>query len=333
MTVHQNVSGFALPWRMSVLLFLVWAGVSSTVQAQVEGNQFKPSRGASNDAVINLTTQVVSLSVTVTDKQGRHLSNLDQQAFTVYEDQVAQEVSFFNNVDTPASIAIVFDLSGSMHDEKLQRARVALERFLQNCHPEDDYSLIGFNEEAWVAAEQTRDGQQLLRQFNSIIPKGHTALYDAVALGLTQLERAPQPRRVLLLISDGEDNRSRLSFRQIKRMSQESGALIYSIGITEFVGRVQNGRYLLEELADQSGGKAFFPHSAEAMSEAFDSIAVELRQQYSLGYTPTHFVADGKWRKLKVKVVPPSSNSGIVVRARAGYYANTKREPLKAENN
>lgn len=310
MRVHQYV------WR-SWLWLALSLSISVSAQAQL-----------ANEALLSLDTHVVSLNVTVTDKRGRHVPNLSQTAFTVYEDQVAQEISFFNQADTPASIAVVFDLSGSMQEEKLVRAKAALERFLANCHREDEYSLIGFNQRAWVALGYTRDSQQLLRQFGTAQPEGHTALYDAVALGLTQLTRGTHQRRVLLVISDGEDNRSRASFRQLKRQAQESSALIYAIGITDLLNRRRFGEFILEELTTETGGKAYFPRNAEAMSEAFESIALELRQQYSIGYTPSNFAADGKWRKLKVKVTPPPETPSLVVRVRAGYYANLKGEAL-----
>jgi Ca-activated chloride channel homolog len=293
---------------------------AATVQAQVGAKEFKTT-GSGDEAVISLDTNVVSLTITVTDKQGRYLSNLDRRAFTIFEDQVAQEISYFSNTDGPASVAIVFDLSGSMREEKIIRARLALARFLSNCHPADEFSLIGFNDRAWLALDKTRDGEQLLREFNAIEPRGNTALYDAVALGLAQLERATQPRRVLLVVSDGEDNRSRVAFGQLKRMAQESAALVYAIGITDFFQRHSGGGLILSELAEQTGGKAFFPGDGEAMSEAFEKIALELRQQYSIGYTPSNFVADGKWRRVKVKVRPPADSPPVIVRSRPGYYA------------
>lgn len=286
---------------------------------------------SAREAVLSLDTQVVSLSVTVSDKQGRHVPGLEQGAFALFEDQIAQEISYFTNNDTPASIAIVFDLSGSMRDEKIKQAQVALERFMQNCHAEDEYSLIGFNERAWVALDHTRDPQQLLRQFNSVKPEGNTALYDAVALGLQTLQKARHPRRVLLVISDGDDNRSRTGLRQIKRQVNESGVLIYAVGVRDFSLRNQIGSLILHDLTEPSGGKVFFPKDGEGLSEAFEKIAVELRQQYSIGYTPSNFSADGKWRKLKVKVTPPPETLGLIVRARVGYYANPKRAALADE--
>lgn len=307
--------------------------LAATVQAQVTAKGFNSS-GSADESIISFDTNVVSLTVTVTDKQGRYLSNLDRGAFTVFEDQVAQEIGFFSNTAGPAAVAIVFDLSGSMREEKIARARLALERFLSNCHPADEFSLIGFNDRAWLALDKTRDSAQLLRAFNAIEPRGDTALYDAVALGLAQLERATQARRVLLVVSDGEDNRSRASFGQIKRMAQESAALVYAIGITNLFQRRSAGGFILSELAEQTGGKAFFPSDADAMSEAFEKIALELRQQYSIGYTPSNFVADGRWRRVKVKVSPPADAPKIIVRSRPGYYAKpvARTDGVKAEN-
>jgi Ca-activated chloride channel family protein len=301
------------------------------VQAQSEAKEFKAASPA-NESVISLDTNVVSLTVTVTDKRGHHLTNLDQRAFAVFEDQVAQEISFFSNVDEPASVAVVFDLSGSMHAEKITRAKLALERFLANCHPADDFSLIGFNDHAWLALDRARDAEQLLRQFSAVTPRGNTALFDAVALGLAQLEHATQPRRVLLVISDGEDNRSRASLNHVKRMAQESAAMIYAVGITDFFQRRSGGGLVLSELAEETGGKAYFPGGGEEMSEAFEKIALELRQQYSIGYTPSNFVADGRWRRVKVKVTLPADMPKIVVRSRPGYYARPAVNVVKAED-
>lgn len=320
MRVH-HLTGQLSPrsWLGLVLLFCLFGAA----QAQTDK--------AKDEAVLRLATDVVSLSVTVMDKRGRHVTGLEQAAFALFEDRVAQEISHFNQADTPASIAVVFDLSGSMRTEKIKRAQMALARFLQNCHADDEYSLIGFNEKAWLALERTRDPQQMLRQFNSVQPHGNTALYDAVALGVRHLEKGRYPRRVLLIISDGDDNRSRASLRQIKRQISESAALVYAVGIYDLFERNQIGALILEELTEPSGGKAYFPTHGEAMSEAFEKIALELRQQYSIGYTPTHFAADGKWRKLKVKVTPLPETPGITVRTRFGYYANPKRSVLADE--
>ncbi|MBI3758563.1 MAG: VWA domain-containing protein [Deltaproteobacteria bacterium] len=313
-------------WQAARALLTVlawWAGLASFALAQAAVKQFDTAPVApADDSAIRLVTQVVSLTVTVTDKHGRRLPALEKDAFTVFEDRVAQEIGYFKQVDAPASIAVVFDLSASMRGEKIARAHQALRRFLLNSHPEDEYSLIGFNDRAWVALDKTRNGQDLLQQLSTAEPQRGTALFDAVALGLKQLEHGLYARRALLIISDGEDNRSHVSFRQLKHLAQESSALIYAVGITESMAKPDlNGR-MLEDLAEQTGGRAVFSLDAEEMCAVFEAIALELRQQYSLGYTPSNFVADGKWRKLKVKVAPPLKTAGLIVRTRGGYYAH-----------
>lgn len=310
-----------------VLGVVVCFGGLVFVQAQTVTKKLAPLPAAvrsdvpTDEAVINFDTHVVSVLVSVTDKQGRTVGGLEQSAFAVFEDQVAQEINYFKQADAPASVTVLFDLSASMGEEKIQRARTALARFLQNCHPEDEFSLIGFNNEAWIALDRTYDAEQVLKQFDQVEPSGRTALYDAVALASRHLEQGRHARRVMLIITDGEDTRSRISFRNLKRLVQESAATVYAVGIGDFEIKDNEAHNTLEELTTPTGGKAFFPGNAEQMSEVFEKIALELRQQYSLGFTPTNFVADGKWRKLKVKVTPPAQTKGLIVRARLGYFA------------
>jgi Ca-activated chloride channel family protein len=314
-----------------IVLSLFLAALPASAQSS------KPSAAQPNDnSVITINTNVVSLHVYVTDQRGQFVTGLEQSAFQVYEDGVAQQISFFAQPDTPLTVALVFDLSGSMNAEKLARAREALARFVQTSHASDEYSLIGFNDKAWLALDRVRDGELLLRQFSGFKPTGQTALYDAVAFGLDHLTQGRYKRRALLVISDGEDNQSRATFKQIRRLAQESDALIYAVGIKDFIALRGAGSSALTDLANLTGGKAFFPHNGEEMWEALERIALELRQQYSVGYTPSNFVADSKWRKLKVKVKPPAGTSRVVVRSRPGYYATSdaraRRDAVGAEN-
>jgi Ca-activated chloride channel family protein len=170
-----------------------------------------------------------------------------------------------------------------------------------------------------------RDGGALLSQFGGAIPDGNTALYDAVALGLETLARSRYTKRALIVISDGEDNRSRSTFNEIKRMIQESGVTTYPIVIGPLLPR-SNGRVIMNQLASVSGGKSFFPNNLEAMSEGFEQIALELRHQYSIGYVPAKITNDGRWRRLKVIVTPPTESQRLIVRSRKGYYSGSKME-------
>lgn len=310
-----------LLFGLVLFVFLSVAARTSLAQQKLKTTAYAPATtGKDEDGRITISTELVSFTVTVTDKQGRHVDGLDRGAFAVYEDDVRQEISFFSNRDAPASIGVVLDVSASMRGEKIARAREALARFVQTSHPEDEYSLVSFNESAEVLLDRTSDSETLLARFGRISPQGFTALYDGVALGLEALAHGRYSKRALIVISDGEDNRSRSTFNQVKRKLQESGVTVYTILIGPLLPR-SNGGAVMDELASASGGKSFFPGGAEAMSESFERIALELRRQYSLGYTPTNVAADGRWHHLKVIVTPPARSPRLTVRNRKGYYA------------
>jgi Ca-activated chloride channel homolog len=287
------------------------------------GQRFEASQ---DTASVKMSTELVSVRVTVTDQNGRAIEGLSKDNFKVYEDKVEQSVSFFNDEDTPASIGIVFDTSNSMSAGKIMLAREALARFIQTSHEQDEYFLIGFDSNPHLLLDGVRGGQAVLDRFNNVYPKGRTALYDAVYLGVEKVSRGIYPKRAIILISDGEDNHSRRGFDDLRRRLQESDVAIYSVGISgnspSAKSRVTTSSPLLmDKLASISGGKSFWLRNAEKMNETFELIAVELRRQYSIGYLPSNFVADGKWRRIKVAVTEPDKSSRLVVRSREGYYA------------
>src|SRR5262245_4595235 len=300
--------------------FLFTAGQSALAQQKVKTALDSLSKQKDKDSRIIINTDLVSFTVTVTDNRGRLVPGLERRAFAVYENDVRQEISFFSNRDAPASIGVVFDISASMREEKIIRAREALARFIQTSHPEDEYSLISFNDSTELLLDKTRDSQGLLAQFGRIKPEGNTALFDAVAVGLETIARSRYAKRALIVISDGEDNRSRTTLSQVKRKLQESDVTSYSILIGPLLPR-SNGESVMNQLASASGGKLFYPGNGEAMSEAFEQIALELRQQYSIGFIPTNNTNDGRWRHLKITVTPPAGTPHLSVRSRKGYYA------------
>lgn len=312
--------------RVSLAVTLMLAAglfiVSLNALAQQKGNAFTPapSHSGNGGESISISTELVSLRVSVMDKQGHYVAGLEQGSFVVYEDGVRQEISLFSDQDAPAAVGIVLDVSGSMTDEKIMRARQALARFIQTSHEEDDYFLIGFNEHPQLLLEGTRGSETMLARISGIKPEGSTALYDAVAFSLEQIMRSRLQKRALIVISDGEDNRSRLDLGHIRRMLREADVTVYTILIGPLLPR-SNGGAVMDELASASGGKSYFPSNTEKMSESFEQIALEMRRQYSIGYTPSNFVADEKWRRIKVSVTPPCESRSLVVRSRAGYYA------------
>jgi Ca-activated chloride channel homolog len=290
-------------------------------------------RGVSEDGMtLKTSTEVVTVAVTVTDDRDRLVSGLSREHFEIYEDKVKQTLEYFSDIDAPASIGILFDVSGSMSG-KLDRAREALKAFIETSHAEDDFFLIAFNDRPTVVAEFT-DGGTLLNQLAMVNTSGQTALYDASYLGIEKVKQGRRRKRVLLLLSDGQDNRSRFNYRELRNALKESGVQIYCIGITEERSKGERlldlqGQSILDELASMSGGKAFFPHSSEELEDLTTRIALELRHQYSLGYVPTNNRRDGKWRKIKVRISPPSGLPSFSIRARGGYYFDPPSHPTR----
>ena len=278
-----------------------------------------------DEGPLRIKTDLVTLTLTVTDPYGRYVSGLNKNAFTVFDNSVEQEISYFSDADAPVSVGILFDVSGSMSGEKVRKARKALERFINTSHPSDEYFLIAFNNRAQLLMDRTRDGEALLRKLTLVQPKNNTALYDAVYLGVERVTRGTHQKRAMLVISDGQDNASRYNFGEVRRLMKESDVVTYSVGIMDRgdsgSANGMQGQAFLDELSSVSGGKSFYPQTDIEMDEIFERIALELRHQYSIGYTPKDFKIDGKWRKVKTKIKPPRGLPRLTVRAREGYYA------------
>ena len=270
-------------------------------------------------------SDLITLTVTVTDTYGRFVTGLGKNAFTIFDDKEQQEISFFSDEDAPVSLGIVFDVSGSMGGDKILRAREALSKFVDTSHARDEYFLIGFNNRAQLLLDKTRDSDALMQKLTFINTRGQTALYDATYLGVERVTRGAHPKRAILLISDGQDNSSRYTFSELKRLLKESDVIIYAIGIVnanDDSALGYGGRAILEELAGVSGGKAFFPSTGAEMNDTFERIALELRTQDSIGDRPAAFANDGRWHTLTIKVQPPRGFPRLFVRGREGYFAS-----------
>lgn len=279
--------------------------------------------GSQRDKQIIVKTDLISFSVSVTDTNGRAVSGLDKGVFAVYDNKQLQEISFFSDDDTPASVSIVFDTSSSMSSKKITQAKEALAEFIKTSKEQDEFFLIDFNDRPELLLNRTRDSDAVLNKLTYVEPQGNTALYDAVYLGLERVLRGIHPKKIVLIISDGEDNNSRFTYEELRQRLRESEAIIYAVGVgglSPVKGRL-NGRDTLDELAKVSGGKAFFPKGTIEMSEVFEKIALEIRHLYSIGYYPSGFVADSSKHRLKVKLTVPKGPSRLIVRSREVYYA------------
>ncbi|NOT49070.1 MAG: VWA domain-containing protein [Acidobacteria bacterium] len=301
-------------------LFLMSAAAAF---AQVAAPTPPPDEDPSRPTV--LRTDLVTLTLTVTDLYGRYVSGLTKNAFAIQDNNQEQEITYFSDSDAPVSVGVLFDVSGSMSGDKIAKARSALKRFVASSHPSDEYFLIAFNSRAQLVMDRTRDGEALLEKLSLVQPRQNTALYDAVYLGIERVTRGSHQKRALLIISDGQDNASRYNFGEVRRLMKESDVVTYAVGIIDAgdagstIG--MQGQSFLDELTSVTGGKSFYPASNVEMDEIFERIALELRHQYSIGYTPKDFQPDGKWRKVKVKVKPPRGLPRLTVRGREGYYA------------
>jgi Ca-activated chloride channel family protein len=280
---------------------------------------------ADDKTPIIVNTDLITFTVTVTDIYGRFVSGLGKNAFSIFDDKRQQDITFFSDDDSPVSVGVLFDVSGSMSGDKVKRAREALSHFVQTSHDRDEYFLIAFNSRAQLLMDRTRDGNAVLDKLLYVTTKSNTALYDACYLGVERVQRGAHPKRALLLISDGQDNNSRYTFNELRRVLKESDVVLYAIGIlggTDMGSSLgMEGQGILDELAGVSGGKAFYPRSAAEMDDIFEQIALELRHQYSIGYKPPNFVNDGKWHHIKVKVAPPRGLPRLWVRSKEGYFA------------
>lgn len=331
--------GFAYHAMLNVLSALVIlqaapaqqtpVGQQPTLQTRQSGT--KPSgrtndppaknHGARDETILKMDTEVVTLDVTVTNKKNQPVIGLEAQRFEVYENEVKQKIEYFSNVDAPVSVGLVFDVSDSMRP-RLSRAREALKAFIDTSHDNDDFCVVAFNHRPRLLGESVT-GETATRLLSGIYAFGGTALYDAVYLGAEGVKRGVHKKRALLVISDGQDNSSFYTYRELQRLLQESDIQVYCIGVEDstwgFIDAMdEQGRAMLEQLAKVTGGKAFFPRINRELEQAITSIALELRRQYSIGYIPSSFIRDGKWRKVKVRVNGPPS---VIVRTRAGYYA------------
>lgn len=287
-----------------------------------------PKAEGRTDERIKLDTDLVTLTVTVTDPYNRLVTGLDRQHFEVFEDKVRQSIEFFSDDDVPVSLGIVFDVSGSMKG-KMDRARDSLRAFIETSHREDDFFLVGFNQRANLIAEFS-DGDTLTNKLTLVDAKGQTALYDASYLGIEKVKQGRHNKRAILLISDGQDNSSRYTYGELRKLLREAGVQIYCIGIVEMGGTAggtldMQGQAILEEIAQVTGGKAFFPRSAAELEDATTRIALELRHQYSIGYSPTNVKRDGQWHKIKVQVKPPRGLPTLKVQHKEGYYAVARK--------
>jgi VWFA-related protein len=308
--------------RFSIWLMLIAAATLSFAQS-------------SGDQAYNFSVNVelVQLPVSVLDKHGLPVRGLKPEHFAVFEDKVQQDISLFRQEDVPLSVGLVVDRSSSMFD-KLSSLHTAAMTFVRESNSEDETSVISFGNDVNLDQDFTPNTGRLSRALERIVPNGNTALYDAVSLAAKHLsDNGFHEKKVLLVISDGEDNHSKYKLKEVLEKIRESKIIVYSIGLlgpdsgdSYNVMFDDSGRRALKQLAEVTGGAAYFPRGIREVEQVCTRIARDLRNQYTIGYKPTNEKLDGSWRKTIVRVNPPKNGPKVQVRTKQGYYAPVSKE-------
>jgi Ca-activated chloride channel family protein len=272
---------------------------------------------------MKVNVNLVLLPVTITDFMNRPVIGLEKDNFKVFEGKELQDIRHFSGEDIPVSLGVIFDTSGSM-SSKIGRAREAVVEFLKTANPEDEFFMIAFSDEPQQLSDFTNSVEDIQGRLLYTVPKGRTALLDAIYLGIEKMRRAKYQKKALLIISDGGDNRSRYTEGEIRNLVKEADVLIYAIGIYDNYFPTEEerlGPQLLDDIAQITGGRAFTVENPNDLEDVAKKIGIELRNQYVLGYRPKNFARDGKWHKVNVKLVLPKGLPPLQVHAKTGYYA------------
>lgn len=286
------------------------------------------SKNQQNPYAIKAQVNLVVLHVSVFNDRHSFVPGLKEPNFRVFEDKVQQKLAVFKQEDVPVSFGLVIDDSGSMRDKRPEVNTAAL-TFVKTSNPEDQGFVVNFNDDYYLDTPHafTSNLQEMKDALNRIDSRGSTALYDAVIGSLYHLKKGARDKKVLLVVTDGEDNASRHSLENTVEEAQRSNALIYTIGLFSNDDMRHNKRAMkkarraLQDLAKATGGLAFFPENVNDTEAICTQIAHDIRNQYTLGYYPTNAARDGSFRTVQVEVNAPRSYGKLTVRTRTGYYA------------
>ncbi|MBI1745505.1 MAG: VWA domain-containing protein [Acidobacteria bacterium] len=332
---HRSLVDLA---RVLLAVFISMLLVSGAISSQArrsrpprDEDKAASAKAARRPATFGVDVNLVVLNTSVFDQGGKFVSGLRKQDFSVFEDRVEQKIDSFKQEDLPVSMGILLDTSGSMKSKMEAVGKAAL-LLVQASNPEDEVFIITFNSEAELLEDYTSDIDDLKEALDNITVGGGTALFDAVQLGVEKAQKGRKLKKAIVVITDGEDKDSRYTLKQVLDKIKESDVQVHTIGLLDpeekrglFEGifnksEREKARGALEKLAEETGGKSVFPRQTSEVKAIVESIAHELRNQYSIGYFSSNERKDGAWRAVKVAV--NGQNGGrYKVRTRSGYYA------------
>jgi Ca-activated chloride channel family protein len=299
-------------WRCA--LFFILATVALSGQA---AKQELPT-----EATFRTDTRLVVLNVSVFDKEGKIVRGIPKSAFTIYEDGVKQDITVFRQEDVPVSLGLIIDNSASMRNKRDRVATAAL-ALVQASNPDDEVFIINFNEDVQLTKEFTNNIKELEKALRNLDAQGQTAMRDALRLAIEHLRHhSKKDKKVLLVVTDGEDNSSIETQPHLVQVAHENDVIIYGVGVLgeEEPQSGARAKKALDELTLATGGRSWFPNNVSEVEQITPEIAHEIRNQYILAYSPTNASTDGKFRKLRVDVNVP----GVTVRTRSGYYTSRR---------
>ena len=300
---------------------------SSSEQSSTE-SQDKDNQGQTPDSqgvfVFRKDVDEVMLHATVVDDKQHIITNLDRTAFTVFEDGKPQNIISFHHVDIPVAMGIVIDNSGSMREKRSKVNQAAL-NLVRSSNPRDEVFIVNFNDEQYLDQDFTHDLLKLKEALEKIDARGGTALYDAVVASADHLKQnARLEKKVIFLVTDGEDNASSETLEQaIKQLQLEGGPSVYAIGILGDEDHPKRAKKALQIIADRTGGIAFFPKTLDEVDNISRTIANDIRNQYAIGYKPLSPKKAGEFRQIRVEA-KAKGHSKLVVRTKSGYYAGAE---------
>jgi Ca-activated chloride channel homolog len=303
------------------------APTQSQSQSTAEPLQDKPKPAEIDDQgtfVIKTDVDEVMLHASVVDDKQHLVTNLDRAAFSVFEDGKPQNIISFHHVDIPVDMGIIIDNSGSMREKRAKVNQAAL-NLVRSSNPKDEVFVVNFNDEQYLDQDFTNNLLKLKEALDKIDARGGTALYDAVVASADHLRQNGRlEKKVLFVVTDGEDNASSETLEQaIKQLQQENGPQIYAIGVLGDEEHPRRAKKALEILADRTGGMAFFPRTLDEVDAISRTIANDIRNQYAIGYKPTTPKGAGGFRQVRVEA-KAKGHSKLIVRTKSGYYATAQ---------
>jgi len=303
--------------------------LSSFIVLAQETPQKLEKQDKDKDYTLSVVVEEVQLPISVLDKDGRPVNGLTKNDFAIFEDNVQQQIQIFKHEDIPLSLGLIIDNSGSMRNKR-ERVNSAALTFARESNPEDETFIVNFDDAAYLEQDFTGSIGDLIDALDNIDTRGETALYDAVYLSVDHVKAGKKDKRVLLLISDGEDNVSKYGLNKVIDALRESKVTLYAIGLLEENDQrgglfkkppSKKAKEVLQKFAEITGGQAYFPKSLDEVEELVKDIAHEIRNHYTVSYTPSNRKLDGSWREIRVKVNPPKTTPKVTVHTKQGYFA------------